>query len=488
MKIFKYSFFIILSAVMIFSCYEDRSKLADQGYNQIYVSFEEGDTVNAFLANPLIITPTVTSDEDTEITYSWEVGLYSRTVISGDTTITTIFEQVSDQKDLEYAHNTLGEFLLRFTATNEDGSTIKIFHFFVETEFEEGFLILGKNSDGVNTLAYQECLTGEDIGNSFKQNCYALVNNGEFLDGNITDMKRAYTSIYFLSEDQNKLIRVNAKSFVKQYDYSLDKLGEDFRCLEMVFADKITAVTLIYMPATTGGGGSLTVSTYEPVSSSYYPDTLFYTKCVYSEGPYAANRNYLFDSNGGITAPTSRYVVDYWADKEVINSFIYDWTNTYLTIISKDSDGVTKINKLGRYGYVYGNTSTLDISEDIILTENLDYITQDTKMYANNTYSCVFFNKDNNIYKWAFNQDQIPSTPFFTLPEGEEVQQISSFPLSHYLSYPANDESEVHIYTNNPSRDGLTGSLYRYNALTGELIVKHEGISDCPIKGIYKIK
>ena len=94
-----------------------------------------------------------------------------------------------------------------------------------------------------------------------------------------------------------------------------------------------------------------------------------------------------------------------------------------------------------------------------------EIITEATRFLVNDYYTCVFFSHKNEVYKWFYTQLNLPATPFITLPEG------------------------VYVASYNPNRAGeYKGSLYVYNADTGELVNKYEGISHEPVAMFYKIK
>ena len=85
----------------------------------------------------------------------------------------------------------------------------------------------------------------------------------------------------------------------------------------------------------------------------------------------------------------------------------------------------------------------------------------------------------------------LPATPFITLPEGEEIRCLNHYQRNRgdedYQDYSV--QKEVYVASYNPNRAGeYKGSLYVYNADTGELVNKYEGISHEPVAMFYKIK
>ena len=119
-------------------------------------------------------------------------------------------------------------------------------------------------------------------------------------------------------------------------------------------------------------------------------------------------------------------------------------------------------------------------------------ITEESQILPNDLYTCAFVSSGNKIYKWFYSQLDLDATPFIELPEGEIVRC-----LSHYQKHrsdptygePYSEQTEVYIATYNEKREGeYKGSLYIYNADTGALVNKYEGISYEPVHMFYKIK
>ena len=83
------------------------------------------------------------------------------------------------------------------------------------------------------------------------------------------------------------------------------------------------------------------------------------------------------------------------------------------------------------------------------------------------------------VYKWTYNQSEIPSKAFITLPDGEIIKCMSQ----------SADHKQLYIGTYNSSRSDLKGSLYIYDSDTGKVIGKpYEGVADEPVKVMYKVK
>ena len=118
-------------------------------------------------------------------------------------------------------------------------------------------------------------------------------------------------------------------------------------------------------------------------------------------------------------------------------------------------------------------------------------ITEESQILPNDYYTCAFVSHKNEVYKWFYTQLDLDAMPFIKLPEGEEIRCLNHYQKSrndsNYQDYSV--QKEIYIASYNPNREGeFKGSLWVYNADTGKLINKYEGISYEPVDMFYKIK
>ena len=67
-------------------------------------------------------------------------------------------------------------------------------------------------------------------------------------------------------------------------------------------------------------------------------------------------------------------------------------------------------------------------------TTNVTLFNKNSVFEVNDPNSCLFFGNQNLVYKWAYNQSEIPSTPFITLPDGEVVKCMNPVSYTHLCS------------------------------------------------------
>lgn len=124
-------------------------------------------------------------------------------------------------------------------------------------------------------------------------------------------------------------------------------------------------------------------------------------------------------------------------------------------------------------------TMALDVIYEKECTANVTLFNRNSVFEVNDPNSCLFFGNQNLVYKWAYNQSEIPSDPFITLPDGEVIKCMNQ----------SADQKQLYIATYNSQRAGLKGSLYIYHSDTGKTIgMPYEGVADEPVKVMYKVK
>ncbi len=487
---------------MLFACYEDDSTLRGSVvFDDFEITANIKDSIYIYLGDPIKITPEIKGVEGGEYTYQWAIGTYELGGSYNDV-IETQFENISTEKELSTVVDSLGHYHIRLTVSNESVSNVKYFEAFVNAEFEEGFLILGKGTDGNNSISFMRTLTPTEeeqgLEPQFVQNSYSKTNGGEVISGDAIDITKMGNFIFIVERETQKVTRIEAKTFQKVNEYDLTKLDADFDPVGITYNDNGN-VNQVFVPSRNGGVAKLLPLQFDLFWFSDYPTNVNFSSMIsrMSSGGYGDKRLFLDENNnfwsfGWVGMPTPGKMdthTTYFADKEIVNYFYADeqGSNNDSYVVSKKTDGKTYLSRL----YDGFGTNPFDIptvKEERELTENIDKLTADSKCHTNDIYACLFFNSGREVYKWFFNQNQIPAEPLFTLPEGEEIVIITSYGYSTALTAPSGDQTEVHIYTNNPSRGELSGSLYRYSAIDGTLIEKYEGISERPVKGFYKIK
>ena len=216
----KYIWGILIVLCCLQACYDDNSKLADQPIIEVNILPTAKDSINIYFNNTLEIKADIESETDA-LTYQWDMGLYAEDPKTGEST--TVFKNISQEKDLSYVVRELGHYHLRQIVTSEDGSTIKYYHVFVNSQFEEGFTILERRPDGKGGISFLKTLTPEEIEAgmepSFMQNAFAYANGGKELYLDPVDIDKVGNYLYILHGESQKLVQIDAKTFEEIYEY-----------------------------------------------------------------------------------------------------------------------------------------------------------------------------------------------------------------------------------------------------------------------------
>ncbi len=471
------------------SCYDDDSTLGVRKITEMNITSNVKDTINLYLGDNISIKAQ-SSDTDNEITWQWSIGTYKTDAVSGD--VTTVFKEIAVTPELEYKTTDLGHYFLRLVATNQYGSSIQYYHVFVNSEFEEGFLILGRKEDGKGSLAFMKTLTPEETAQGmtpkFRQNLFAYVNEGKELGEGPVDCDKVYDKLYILCGKEQKVYQIDAKSFQLSHEFEFDRYDNDFYPQDLISYDSRYCSEL-YSTSPNGGVAKLQHADLEIYSYDDLPQHIKFTR-TYDRPNKNASKVIAFidDVNHQIYAHgvtvgfqfTYFSCYDYFHDRKIIQVFFDEDGNM---IVYNEKEGkfyLTKISSsLSDIGSIIAGNPKLDINYEKECTVNPDLFNQESVFEVNDPNSCLLFSNGSNIYKWAYNQSEIPAQVFIPLPEGEMVKCMNQ----------STDQKQLYVATYNTKRSGLKGSLYIYDVDTGKLIGEpYEGVADEPVKIMYKVK
>lgn len=402
---------------------------------------------------------------------------------------------------MSYVVRELGHYHLRQIVTSEDGSTIKYYHVFVNSQFEEGFMILGRRPDGKGSISFMKTLTPEEVEAgmqpSFMQNAFAYANEGKELYMDPVDVDKVGNYLYILHGESQKLVQIDAKTFKEIYEY-------DFKFYELNFVPgRLMAYDGKFsteFEVVSRNGGVAMVQTQQQAIFPFpgLPQETVYTD-AYDRPSYTSSMTRVFISkdrdavcwsgaNGYDPFFSYQNCFDYFKNRKVIKLFQNLDDDVY--VISRDG-GQTKITGIKGMMYNFAGGGGLWVLFERSVREGI--VTESSQLLPNDYYSCVFVSNGNKVYKWFYSQLDIDATPFITLPEGEEVRCLNHYQCSRSVSdaeyQDYSRQKQFYISTYNPNREGeYKGSLYIYDADSGELVNKYEGISYEPVSMFYKIK
>ncbi len=487
MKKLNFIHYIFGVALLLQSCYKDNSLLPDKAIDEIQIKTDATDTLNLYLGD-LINIKTDPASAKQGTSYQWSMGTYSEDYSSKE--VTTVFKEIGTDSDLNYKTTNLGHYYLRQVITNEQGSAIKYYHVFVNSEYEEGYLILSKRADGTGNLSFMKTLTPEEIAAGkeavFRQNLFEYVNGEESKIGEgPVDLDVIDKGVFITSRDARKTYHIDNKSFKLEFTYDFRNYGADFVPLNLISYNKTYAREL---PVNSMNGGSAMLQrlNLEIFPYNEIPQNLTFDRSYDRPAKYSSvNVAYINSASGNIYANGFNSanmsfgffpIYNFFEGTQAIQVF-FNEEEEFVAVYKKA--GETKIARMARSFTTFGpDGPTFSPLYDRVLSSTADLLTVQSAIQVNDIYSCLFFSNGGNVHKWYYNQDNVPANAFIATPNGEIVRHMNQ----------SDDQKKLYVATYNPGRTGSKGSLYIYNSDTGQLLESYEGIADDPVKVLYKGK
>ena len=280
------------------------------------------------------------------------------------------------------------------------------------------------------------------------------------------------------------MYQLDAKSFqlIHELDYTM--YGSDFIPQDLISYDS-RYCSEIYSTSSKGGVAKIQVADLEIFPYTDLPQHVKFTR-TYDRPNYRASKVIAFidDVNSKVYADGFNATdfsfgyfpcYDYFDGREIIQVFYDEDGNLIVYAINNGKYYLTKIGS----NLTSFETMALDVIYEKECTANVTLFNRNSVFEVNDPNSCLFFGNQNLVYKWAYNQSEIPSDPFITLPDGEVIKCMNQ----------SADQKQLYIATYNSQRAGLKGSLYIYHSDTGKTIgMPYEGVADEPVKVMYKVK
>lgn len=477
------SFLVIL--LLFNSCYDDDSTLAVKKIAEIQVTSNVKDTINLYLGDNISIQNEYSYTGE-DITWKWSIGKYTENPV--DNKVTTVFKEIGTDANLEYKTTDLGHYFVRLETSNRYGSDIRYYHVFVNSEFEEGYLILGRKEDGKGSLAFMKTLTPEEIEQGlepqFRQNLFAYTNGGEELGVGPVDCDKVYDKLYILCGEARKVYQLDAKSFQLTHTFDYTMYDSDYVPQDLISYDS-RYCREIYSTSPNGGVAKIQPADLEIFPYTDLPQDIKFTR-TYDRPNYSASKVIAFidDVNSKIYASgfnaadfSFSYfpLYDYFDGREIVQVFFDVEGNL---IVYNVHEGKYLLTKIGSTLTSF-QTMALDVIYERECSANTTLFDKNSVIEVNDPSSCLFFGNQNMVYKWAYNQSEIPSSSFINLPDGEVIKCMNQ----------SADHKQLYVATYNSQRSGLKGSLYIFDTDTGKVIGKpYEGVADEPVKVMYKVK
>ncbi|MCL2561971.1 MAG: hypothetical protein FWE10_06615 [Rikenellaceae bacterium] len=479
-----YSFFIA-AALLLGGCYADDSTGAYKTVESIEITGVPRDTINFYLGDEIRITPQIAGSG---LTYQWGMGRYTTNPNNGE--ITTIFEEISTEKDLVHKTAGLGHYYLRQVVAGNEVSVIKYYHVFVNSEFEEGHFVLGRREDGTASIAFMKTLTPEEeeqgLQPRFRQDLFEYV-NGYRMGVDPIICHKVHNSLFIACGESQRVYQIDAKSFQLQFMYDYSRYAADFVPLNLMAFDGEYCLNLV---STSANGGiariqwnGLDIFPFTELRSqvifdrvAYRQDGLVNCRMCFINSAQGIIYAYGFDMNNPPNWYSYMPCYDHFVGRQILHAFQDAQLN--LIVYSKQGDTYLR-TRVGSFITSFVTFNSLDIIFELPCMVNTHLLTMDTPSVHNDLWNCLIFADGNKIYRWYYNQSDLPDAQYITLADGETVTALG-------LSA---DQRQLFVGSYNPSRQGHKGSYHVFNSDTGARIGQsHEGVSDRPVTVMYKVR
>ena len=482
MKTLKY-LFILLCTFSLAACFDDDTTLDTVRISEISIdTLKLKKTYNIDYNETLTIsTENVVSESEAQLPlqYAWEVN----------------YKLYSEEPNLEYVGSQIGTFPVRLKVSNEHGSSFYEFTINVNTAYQTGIAILSENNEGEPMFSFMRELSDTELAagkkRGFANNCLQASNPDHEFPKNPTDFGIRKDQLFICFKNTPCIYMLNS-SMLNIENIATDA-DPEFVPEKLIIANSAAKQAVVL----TSNGKAYQFGSLEGI---ILPHTGFSSK---------------YNSKIGMVRSVDQYtdVTIVWENQtpaiiDCVNSYFYystikegiDFTdhtplalynrnNESFTLLTRKNDSFMKtsinfnwkINDGMQDQYPWGPINErFGIYEKQVEVAGNPNFTDKTPYVSSPKYQCLYYAIGNNIYRWFYNNNSFPTTPWKTLNEinGAEVTALSI----------SEDEEQLYVGVNDNSKNELSGSFYLLNSDTG----KNEGdspylnIAHKPVRIMYK--
>lgn len=480
MKTLKY-LFILLCSFTLAACFDDNTTLDTVHISEISIDTLKLKKIYNIDHNEtlLISTKDIVSEDGMQLPlqYAWEVD----------------YKLYSENADLEYVGNKIGSFPARLKVSNEHGSSFYEFTISVNTAYQTGIAILSEDKEGTPMLSFMRELSDNEqtAGKKMKfiNNCLQVNNPNLSFPKNPTDFGIRKDQMFVCFKNNPSIYMLNA-SMLNVENIITDPDPKFIPERLFMLNSEARSATILSPDGNIFDLGSIEgiITPHKKFTSTYAPNIGFIVSCGYQEatvlwdtelpgivhlfGGYHL-RNTLME---GINFTGHTPVAMYSRDKD------------YFTVLTRKGNTFTKTTIANIWeindGYDQSSGQLINprfgLAEKQIEITGTPNFTSRTPYVSSPKYQCLYYAIGNNIYRWFYNNNNFPTTPWRTLDEINNAE-ITAISISE-------DEKQLYVGINDNSKNELSGSFYLLNSDTG----KNEGdspylnVSNKPVRIMYK--
>lgn len=428
----------------------------------VVMGIEDNGFIDLNLNDSYKIVPEIKQSKDLPLSYEWEVD----------------YKVVSTEKEYNFVGLLLGTYKVRLKVSNEDGSTFKEFTVRVNSQYEEGLMILGEATSGEGTLSFipkngnqllsQTAITDVDI-NSFEKNNPGLTIGKLPSDIGIRGLQ------VFIASQEDGVSMVNYKTLELEGTIKAPEFA-DFKPTIMNLQDNASRSALML----TKSGKIYSLATLEFLMSNYRnADTIRLDQKSQFVPTINFTHNYFWDAKNSKFWNFWSYASNSGTELKGQNliHFLVSGARCYVLTADKNNPAAIKKTVFGEYVTTF-DRKEVDVLERNSFTNANMTLKADSKTLLDDFYLKLIYANGRDIYRWFYTTNTIPSAPYITL----DIPGV----ITHMHKDPTNKEMYVGVY--DADATGLKGSVVVYDLDTGAKKATFANIADKPIKLLFKIR
>ena len=458
----KYLLFIMVLSFALQACYDDKTTNDINKISEIEIDFGvyEMETIEIDKNETLTIDPIIKqTNKEKSLEYEWEINQ----------------EIYSTEKVLNYEGSRLGTFRARLRAFNEDGSTYKVFNIRVNSPYEEGLLILSLDEARNSSLGFIKKIPNMDIDKTpiedVQSEAFKLNNEGASLGKGISDIAKRAKQFFISSEDDGSITIINDQTLEMEAQITAQEFP-NFKPTILNIPDN-TAVSAIVM---TRDGKLFNLATKEHIlleNNTLGASVNLLVKSQFIPGLNYTS-NYFWDLNASRLWNVTPYGNSSSKD-ELIGHEFYTFfeanSKTYILTKQPNSSSFTK----NVYSVTHSAFTNLEketfTTTGVVPTES-SVTLLDEKLFK------LLHADGNKVYQWYYSGTDFNEPPLLTIDVEGEITYLAK----------NNNGKELFVGVYNQNASGKKGSVLIYNIETGRKLGQFIGITDKPVKLLYKNK
>lgn len=460
-------FSIVLLAVFVSlqGCYKDDTSGPYKKLSDISVDlgFADRSVIELDMHDSYTFEPQVSQVGDLPLSYEWQVN----------------YEVVSTDETFTYVGSRLGTFPARLKVSNEDGSTFKEFTIRVNSQYEEGLIVLAADDSEEGVLNFIPKFAGQLLSETgidrVDVNSFGKSNPDLTLGRKPTDVAVRQLQVFVSSEEEG-ISMLNYRTFelegtVRSPDFP------DFKPVIMNIPDNTARTALIL----TRSGRIFSLATMEYIISNYaasngvvplmktqYTENINYTNNFFWEP--SASRLWNFRNQAKNTGT-------HLAGQELLTFLVAGKRCYVLTRSMSNPNQVTRtVYGEDLYAFDASYREYFDVREQETFINNQVTIDPSSVTLLVDFYQKLVYANGNQIYQWFYPTTNLPSTPHITLDIPGVVTAMEKD--------PENKELYVGVYDAHAS--GKKGSIVVYDLDSGRKKVTYANVVDRPVRLFFK--